>query len=553
MSISVRVEPDRLAAPAGSDVDGAVVLANPHDVPVHVRVVVSGEIAGWSSIEPSDLVIGPGETVRCELRFRLPRGAPGGVGHVPFVVRALSDADGIGGATAEGWLEVEGQAELALRLVPGSPKGTFGAHAKVAADNLGSVPARAQLIATSEDPSIVVEVEPDSIIIEPGDTEWAKVAIKARGRFFSGAPRSHPFWVRLEPLGGARVSIEGHMIQRSLLRGAVPQAIAAFAAIAVLVFLLASLVGGGGEDTDLGAGPSGPITTLPPPTTTEAPTTTAAPVVAPDATTTTVPLKDRLIAFQTMRDGNFEIYTVKADGSSPANLTKHPSHDSEPAWSSDGTRLAFDSDRSGNFDVWTMAADGTNPVQLTTEPAPDGYPSWSPDGTRIAFLSYRDGNSEIYVMNADGSQQTRLTKNLSDDGHPVWSPDGTKIAFHSDRDGNYEIYVMNADGTDQRNLSNSAGFDQNPSWSPNGARIAFESTRDGSKAELYLMGADGSLPVRLTTNEAVDKWPDWSPDGTRIVFQSDREGDLEVYTMGAGGGSARRVTEFEGEDAEPSW
>ena len=128
-----------------------------------------------------------------------------------------------------------------------------------------------------------------------------------------------------------------------------------------------------------------------------------------------------------------------------------------------------------------------------------------------------------------------------------------KIAFHTDRDGNYEIYVMAVDGTGATNLSNNPGFDQNPSWAPNGTRLAFDSTRDGGKAELYLMGADGSLPVRLTQNEALDKWPDWSPDGARIAFQSDRDGDPELYTMGAAGGAATRVTDFPGEDSEPSW
>src|SRR5687767_2660897 len=137
MTISVRVDPSRLSAPAGSDVDGTVVVTNPLDEPVHVRIVVVGEVAGWASVEPADLWLPAGGTMRSELRFRLRRGAPGGVGEVPFVVRVLSDHDGAGGASAEAWLAVEGQAELALRLVPGSVRGTVSATAKVAADNLG--------------------------------------------------------------------------------------------------------------------------------------------------------------------------------------------------------------------------------------------------------------------------------------------------------------------------------------------------------------------------------------------------------------------------------
>jgi hypothetical protein len=552
MAIAVRVEPDRLSAPAGSDVDRLVHLTNPHGETAHVRVVVSGEVAGWAYVEPADVLIAPGDTVTCRIRFRLPRGAPGGVGEVPFVVRALSDVEGIGGATANGSLAVEGQSELALRLVPGTAKGTLSATVKVAADNLGTSPARAQLLVSSSN-DVSISVDPDSVMIEPGSTEWAKVTLKPTSRFFSGAPRGHEFWVRLDPLGGARVSVEGRMLQRSILVGVVPKVFVAVLAAGALVLGLLQLVGGN-DDTDLAADDT-VVTTAPTSTTVAETTTTAAPAVQPDpnATTTTVPLKDRRVAFQTKRDGNFEIYTSKPDGTDPKNLTLHPAHDSEPTWSPDGARVAFDSDRTGNFDVWVMNADGTNPIQLTTEPTPDGYPSWSPDGTKLAFISFRDGTNEVYVMNAAGSAQTRLTKNLSDDARPSWSPDGTKLAFHTDRDGNYEIYVMNVDGTAPQNLSNNVGFDQNPAWAPNGTRLAFDSTRDGGRSELYLMGADGSLPVRLTQDEFADKWPDWSPDGTRLVFQSDREGDVELYTVAAGGGPLRRLTEFPGEDAEASW
>jgi hypothetical protein len=552
MAIAVRLDPPRLSAPAGSDVDGVVAVANPLDEVVHVHIVVSGEVAGWATVEPGEVWLQPGETVECELRFRLPRGAPGGVGEVPFTVRVLSDVEGVGGAVAAGSLSVEGQAELALRLVPGTAKGTLHATAKVAADNLGDVPARAQLVAEAAAAGVAVEVVPDSVIIEPGETAWARVTLRPERRFVLGAPRRHPYWVRLEPLGGARVSVEGQLVQRSLVSGFLPVVVLGLVAAVVAGLVLAGVIGGG-DGSDLAA--NGTLPTTIPTTTTVAPTTTAAPVAAgqPAPTSTTVPLNQRRIAFQSKRDGNFEIYTAKPDGTEVVNVTNSPSHEGEPAWSPDGTRLAFDSDRAGGFDVWVMNADGTNPVQLTTEPTPDGYPAWSPDGTRLAFISLRDGNSEIYVMNADGTGQTRLTKNLNDDGHPSWSPDGTHLAFHTDRDGNYEVYVMGVDGSSPQNLSNNPAFDQDPEWAPNGVRIAFDSTRDGTKDELYLMGADGSLPTRLTNNDWVDKWPEWSPDGTKVAYQSDQFDDLEVFVVGVGGGQPKRYTDSPGDDGEPTW
>jgi Tol biopolymer transport system component len=550
MAIGVRLEPEHLTAPAGGDISGRVVLSNPSSEPVHVRVVLAGEIAGWASIEPGDVWVAAGEDRECEIRFRLPRGAPGGVGAIPYTVRVLSDQEGEGGATASGTLDVTGEAELALRLLPGTFKGTLSGTTRVAVDNLGSTPARAQLILESP-ATAVVDAEPDSLIIEPNSTAFARVHVRPTKRLVSGPARPHEFWVRMEPLGGARISASGTMLQRSLVAGLLPKVAAGAVALAVVVVLLARVVGGGGDDRVVA---STPLTTVATTTsTTTPPATTTTPVATPGAPPPTIPLKDRRVAFQSKRDGNYEIYTSDPAGRDVKNLTMHPGHDGEPAWSPDHSRIAFDSDRSGGFDIYVMNADGTGLAQVTTEPAPDGYPSWSPDGTRIAFTSFRDGNSEIYVMNADGTGAKKLTKNLADDSRPVWSPDGARIAFHSDRDGNYEIYVMNADGTEQRNLSNTPTNDKNPSWSPNGARLAFDSTRDGTKSEVYVMGGDGSLPVRLTTNDDTDSWPVWSPDGGRLLFQTDQDSDLELHAMAAGGGPSVRLTESPGEDTEPAW
>src|SRR5262249_6715652 len=107
--------------------------------------------------------------------------------------------------------------------------------------------------------------------------------------------------------------------------------------------------------------------------------------------------------------------------------------------------IAFTTDRdSGNWEIYTMKADGTGLTNLTQNAATHEYPTWSPDGTQIAFTTNRDGNREIYVMNADGTGLTNLTQNAADDSDPVWSPYGNQIAFTR----NGDIYVMNTDGTD---------------------------------------------------------------------------------------------------------
>ena len=60
------------------------------------------------------------------------------------------------------------------------------------------------------------------------------------------------------------------------------------------------------------------------------------------------------IAFQTFRDGNWEIYLMDTAGGAPINLTNAPSWEMRPAFSPDGRRIAFESNRSGQFELYAL-------------------------------------------------------------------------------------------------------------------------------------------------------------------------------------------------------
>jgi Tol biopolymer transport system component len=105
---------------------------------------------------------------------------------------------------------------------------------------------------------------------------------------------------------------------------------------------------------------------------------------------------------------------------------------SQAAFPGANGKIAFQSFRDGNNEIYTMNADGSSQTRLTNNTASDTDPAWSPDGTKIAFATDRDRSNftyEVYTMNADGSGQTRLTGDSLNDQSPAWSPDGTKIAF----------------------------------------------------------------------------------------------------------------------------
>jgi Tol biopolymer transport system component len=70
-------------------------------------------------------------------------------------------------------------------------------------------------------------------------------------------------------------------------------------------------------------------------------------------------------------------------------------------------RIAFTMRTStGEFDVYTMRPNGTGVVQVTKDPARDFSPRWSPAGNDLVFsgaASITDRFFEIYLMHADGS------------------------------------------------------------------------------------------------------------------------------------------------------
>jgi Tol biopolymer transport system component len=228
------------------------------------------------------------------------------------------------------------------------------------------------------------------------------------------------------------------------------------------------------------------------------------------------------LAFESLRDGNWELYIVNGDGSELTRLTSDFAIDVQPRLNRGCTRLAYTSkSEDTNYDIYAMNTDGTNVTQLTSGGDEDVSPAWSPDGSKIAFEAYRDGQAEIYLMNTDGSEQTRLTYSEEFDGSPAWSPDGSKIAFISRRTGGYRIWVMNADGSGQIPLSNQP-YSENPIWSPDGSKIAYDADGDNNGfQELWLMNADGSDQYNFFTPDApqADAWAaSWSPDGRYIAF-----------------------------------
>ncbi|NDJ86779.1 MAG: hypothetical protein GYB66_12905 [Chloroflexi bacterium] len=222
------------------------------------------------------------------------------------------------------------------------------------------------------------------------------------------------------------------------------------------------------------------------------------------------------IAFQTNRDGDWEIYLHTIAEGEDFNLTQRPaSSDMYPNWSPAGEVVHF-SNRSGEEAIWLTDPADASAAPLTTQDGcvPDYHPNFAQDGTAMAYRADCAGSGDIWHLDLERNERTNLTADSpATDRYPAWSPDGTQILFVSNRDGNEEIYLMDADGSNSRNLSNHPAEDNQGSWSPDGRFIVFTSDRDG-QTDLWIMEANGDRPTRLatTTDEITAfNWPWWEP------------------------------------------
>jgi TolB protein len=110
-------------------------------------------------------------------------------------------------------------------------------------------------------------------------------------------------------------------------------------------------------------------------------------------------------------------------------------YDNFPLWSPRGDLIMFSGLTEGDYDIYTIRPDGTGLTKLTNSHGNDAHQAWSPDGEQIVFASSRMGfkdeaiytdapqpYGELFVMKYDGTNVRQLTDNQWEDGTPAWQP-----------------------------------------------------------------------------------------------------------------------------------
>ncbi|MDQ3822547.1 MAG: hypothetical protein M3321_04835, partial [Actinomycetota bacterium] len=146
------------------------------------------------------------------------------------------------------------------------------------------------------------------------------------------------------------------------------------------------------------------------------------------------------------QSSHIEVVNVDGTGRHPVSppLAPHPDYqftDQKPVWSPSGDLIAYESNRGGNFEIYVARPDGTGRRNVTQNPAEDIRPAWRAGTSELAFISDRgEGRApwglrkSLYAVDL----ATGATRHLAHDVHPhstaAWSPNGATLAFASGRE-----------------------------------------------------------------------------------------------------------------------
>ena len=310
-----------------------------------------------------------------------------------------------------------------------------------------------------------------------------------------------------------------------------------------------------------------------------------------------------------------DLWLVPAAGGEPRRLTSASKHDRHPRWSPDGRWIAFESNREGTFQVWLLPAAGGEARRLTSLSTEATQPVWAPSGDKLAFVSavfpqfsakpfaeadklnkeeldrrekskvkarvatqllYRHWDSwvegkrqHLFVLGFAGGEAAGEPRNVTpgdNDAVPTsstfsagddftFSPDGKELAFTAPHavtreqawSTNHDVWTVNLATGERLQVTTSAAADAFPRYSPDGkllayraqARAGFEADRWQLRVRSRTSGEDWSLTADF--DSSVEDFH-WSADGKTLVFPAQDAGTESIWTVDAAGGPVRRLT-----------
>ena len=205
-------------------------------------------------------------------------------------------------------------------------------------------------------------------------------------------------------------------------------------------------------------------------------------------------------------------------------------------------------------DLWRVPVTGCRAERVTTQSDLEQSPALLADGRLVAFSNANERAGEAYLMPLDGGLPQRLTW----DGQTprVWglTPVGeVLLTAPTTRDPGTQPFAIDLTTLARRTLP--AGQASDGALSPDGRTLFFtrrglatdnvRAYRGGAMAQLWRLAvADRAeaVPLLPPDGNAQRPMPYVTLQGLRVAFLSDRDGQINVWSVSAGGADLRQHT-----------
>jgi len=216
-------------------------------------------------------------------------------------------------------------------------------------------------------------------------------------------------------------------------------------------------------------------------------------------------------------------------------------------WTPDG-KLIYCSKAGGNFDLWTMNADGTNQKQLSANQGMSFHPQMTPDGRFIVFDLHRGGNQNLWKMDADGSNLKQITNGGSEFNAGI-SPDGRWVIYHR-IENTQTLWKVSIEGGTPVQLTSTLSY--YATVSPRDGTIAYVfNDPEAHVQKVAVISPDGGAPLKTfalpPTAVNLNKLR-FTPDGRSLAFLDSRGGGANIWTIALDSqGEPKPLTNFKTE------
>jgi hypothetical protein len=217
MGAVAHLESRQLAVTPGSPATVQLRARNTGSVVDQITFQILGDAQAWAAVTPPSLSLFPGAEDVVSITFTPPRSAQVPAGQMPFGVHVISKEDPAGSVVEEGVLDIAPFSDVFAELAPRTSRGRRGASHDLAIDNRGNAPINATLTAVDPDRLLNFDMRPPGVVAQPGTATFAKVGVKPTRSFWRGQPQTRPFQVLLEGAGPTPVTVDGTMVQESIL------------------------------------------------------------------------------------------------------------------------------------------------------------------------------------------------------------------------------------------------------------------------------------------------------------------------------------------------